>query len=120
MGFTKVNLKIFNAKDEKRMIEIPSIIADTGSILTWVREDLLEKIGIERKWKDREFTLMSGKVKRDIGIAICGIDGEMTACDVVFGKEGDANVVGVTALESMGFEVDPVTQKLKKVGLLAL
>lgn len=119
MGFTKVDIKIFNAKDEKRMIEVPSIIADTGSVLTWVREDLLEKIGVERKWKDREFTL-SGKVKRDIGIAICGIDGEMTACDVVFAKEGDGDVVGVTALESMGFEVDPVTQKLKKVGLLAL
>lgn len=40
--------------------------------------------------------------------------------EVVFAEEGDAQVLGVTALEILGLEVDPVTGKLKYVGHLAL
>jgi predicted aspartyl protease len=40
--------------------------------------------------------------------------------EVVFAEKGDAEVLGVTALETLGLEVDPVTGKLKYVGHLAL
>ncbi len=40
--------------------------------------------------------------------------------EVVFAQQDDAEVLGVTALESLGYEVDPVTQVLKPVSLLAL
>ena len=38
---------------------------------------------------------------------------------MVFAETGDAEVLGVTALETLGLEVDPVTGKLKYVGHLA-
>jgi predicted aspartyl protease len=40
---------------------------------------------------------------------------------VVFADKGDAQVLGVDALEGLGLEVDPITKQLKKAeALLAL
>jgi hypothetical protein len=39
---------------------------------------------------------------------------------VAFAEGGDAQVLGVTALETPGLEVDPITGRLRYVGHLAL
>jgi predicted aspartyl protease len=39
---------------------------------------------------------------------------------VIFGDEDDPPIMGVTALEVMGYEVDPVAGKLKRVEMLLL
>ncbi|MEM4311153.1 MAG: hypothetical protein QXX95_02050 [Nitrososphaerales archaeon] len=40
---------------------------------------------------------------------------------VVFAERGDAEVLGVYALEGLGLKVDPITRQLRKVeALLAL
>ncbi|MFP3296222.1 MAG: hypothetical protein RXN78_01420 [Vulcanisaeta sp.] len=39
---------------------------------------------------------------------------------LIFAEEGDAQVLGVTALETLGLEVDPLTGTLRYVGHLAL
>jgi len=40
--------------------------------------------------------------------------------EVVFAEDGDAQVLGVTALETLGLEVDPLTGTLRYVGHLAV
>jgi predicted aspartyl protease len=40
--------------------------------------------------------------------------------EVVFAERGDAQVLGVTALETPGLEVDPITGRLRYVRHLAL
>ena len=39
---------------------------------------------------------------------------------VVFGDDDDPPIMGVTALETLGYEVDPVNGKLNRVDLLML
>jgi len=39
---------------------------------------------------------------------------------VIFGEPGDTPVLGATSLESLGYQVDPVTRKLKPIELLMI
>jgi aspartyl protease family protein len=57
---------------------------------------------------------------RKSGSATIRVDGAEADVEVVFGEEDDAEVLGVTALESLGLQVDPVTLKLRPSSLLAL
>ena len=45
--------------------------------------------------------------------------GERATRIVVFAEKGDAAVLGVDSLEGLGFEVDPVGKKLKKLESIA-
>jgi predicted aspartyl protease len=41
--------------------------------------------------------------------------GEIVGGTIIFGESGTEPILGVTALESVGIEVDPRTQKLKRM-----
>ena len=47
-------------------------------------------------------------------------DGAESGVTVAFGAEGDPAIIGVTALETLGFEVDPVSGRLNRVDMLVL
>jgi len=57
-------------------------------------------------------------VERDIGEVVVECLGERATRIVVFAGEGDAEVLGVDALEGLRLEVDPVTRQLRKVEAL--
>ena len=63
-------------------------------------------------------TFSGGVVERDVGGAIIEYEGRRTVVPVIFGEPGDAQVLGVTALEALGYQPDPVTKRLKPVELL--
>ena len=46
--------------------------------------------------------------------------GDLTAGRIVIGEDGVEPLLGVTALESAGIEVDPVSQRLKRLPALRL
>ena len=46
--------------------------------------------------------------------------GEVTAGRVLFGPDGVEPLLGVTALESIGITIDPVTQTLKRLPAIPL
>jgi predicted aspartyl protease len=54
------------------------------------------------------------------GLVQIEIMGEVTAGRVIFGPEGVEPIVGVTALESLGFTLDPATQQLRKLPAVPL
>lgn len=111
MGFTLVEVKIFGEKGSETL----KLLAGTGSLLTWIPRKILEKIGVTPISR-RKFKTIEGRlVERDVGEAVIELMGEKATRLVVFGEEGDALVLGVEALEGLGFEVDPVTKQLKKV-----
>ena len=43
------------------------------------------------------------------------VEGTRVGVTVLFGPEGSEPIIGVTALESAGLEVDPRTQRLKRL-----
>ena len=96
------------------------LVVDRGSVFTWISRSVLEELGV-RPRRVRRFRTVGGRVvARGVGVATIVYGGCEGDVEVVFVEKGDAEVLGVVALETLGLEVDPVTGKLKYVGRLAL
>ena len=119
MGYTKVKAVIANPLERVKRQEV-ELLADTGSIYTMLPESLLKSLGISPTSR-RRFKLASGEVKEySTGEAYIEIEGIGATSVVVFGEEGSAPLLGVTTLELLGLQVDPMTGKLKPMELLLL
>ena len=117
VGLTKVKVIVKNTESGKsREVEL---VVDTGSIFTWISRRVLEEIGIKPRWIKKFKTIDGRVIERATGIAIIAYENYEGVIEVVFAEEGDAEVLGVTTLETLGLEVDPTTGKLKYVGHLA-
>jgi clan AA aspartic protease len=96
------------------------LIVDTGSVFTWISRSVLEELGVKPR-RVRQFRTTDGRViAREVGVATIVYEDCEGDVEVVFAEKGDAEVLGVTALETLGLEVDPVTGRLKYVRHLAL
>lgn len=116
MGITKASVTIIGDAGTKEV----ELIVDTGSILTWVNSDSLKATGSKPR-REKVFRTIEGRViRRKTGPATLRYDGVEADVEVVFGEAKDGEVLGVTALESLGLQIDPVTLKLRRSSLLAL
>ena len=119
MGFVKVKATVSNVYEPKRQADL-DFIADTGAIYTIVNRKQLENLKIKPTGK-RQFKIADGKaIVREVGIAQIEINKEITHSIIVFGEPEDAQVLGVTTLEELGLQVDPVNGQLKPLELLLL
>jgi len=119
VGFVKVKVGIWNPEHPTERSEV-ELVADTGAIYTVIPRKTLEGLGIGPRGR-KSFKLADGRViEREVGIAGIGVKGEVAHTTVVLGEEGDAPVLGVTALEELGLQVDPITGELKPMELLLL
>jgi len=118
MGFLKVRIGLFNSTQPDRVAEVEASV-DTGAIYSVVRCDVLEKLDV-KPIERRKFKVFGGSVERDIGEVGVVLMGKRRVIPVIFGEEGDPAVLGVTALEIFGLEVDLVRGVLKEAELLLL
>lgn len=119
MGFVKVKATVQNVHDPKLKADM-DFIADTGAIYTIINRTQLESLQIKPIGK-RQFKIADGKpIVREVGIAQIEINKEITHSIVVFGDAEDAQVLGVTTLEELALQVDPVNGQLKPLELLLL
>ena len=119
MGYVRVNVKVRNPQQRILEAEV-ELLADTGAIYSIIPSKMLESIKIERR-SMRRMRLADGRViERHLGIAEIEVRGETAHSNVLFGEDEDASVLGVTALEELGLQVDPVTGELKPMELLLL
>ena len=80
----------------------------------------MEAIGLAPEGQ-RQYDLVDGsKVTMDIAVAEVEFGGEFAGATVAIGDEFVEPLLGVTALESMGIEVDPHNQELNKPGSIRL
>lgn len=113
MGHSYAAIKVYS-KDLSKHREI-SLLVDTGSTYTWIDTGILKELDIARTGS-RKFRTIEGKViKRTIGEAIVEYNSERATTIIVFAMRDDKQVLGVHALEGLGFEVNPITEKLEKV-----
>ncbi len=118
MGYVRVKVRVSNVERLEKSKEV-ELIADTA-IYTIVKRKTLEELEIKPIGR-RRFKLANGDViERDIGICRIDIGDVFTHSIVVFGEEKDAELLGVTTLEELGLQVDPVTGELKQMDLLLL
>ena len=64
----------------------------------------------------RTYGLADGSdIRMDITVGRVEFMGEVVGATIVMGEEGAEPLLGVTALESVGIEVDPLNQTLKRL-----
>lgn len=114
MGITQVTVAVSNpANREKRWEAL--FLVDTVAVDSMVPRSALVGLGIEPEAK-RSYELADGsEIKMDIAIARLEFMGEVVGATVLFGPDDAEPILGVTALESVGIEVDPQSQRLKRL-----
>ena len=87
---------------------------DTGSDDTGLPRPFLQKLGIRPLGWDRYELADGRRVRRQYGIAFFRLRGEVGATRVMFCGPRDAPVLGVIALEELGFIMDVKRGGLRK------
>lgn len=116
MGMFQVPVLITNPKDPEKNFK-EKFWVDTGALYSFVPEDKLTAIGIE-PMTARDLILADGRRdKRLLGEALFTIEelDETMTCPVIFAPKGSLFLLGATALENFGVDVDPAAKRLKPI-----
>ena len=119
MGAIHVTVGIRNPAEPERVWE-GLFLVDTGATDCLVPRQHLESIGLSPKGQ-RVYELADGSEIR-MGITVAQVEfmGEFVGATVVFGEPDAEPLLGVTALESVGIEVDRRNQTLKRLPAVRL
>lgn len=119
MGFTYAKVKVTNPLIPEKSEEV-DLLVDSGAIFTSIPREIL--IRLDLKPIDREKLKVYGGaiVEREIGWALIEYSGKRRVVPVIFGEKEDTPMLGATSLESLGFQIDPITKKLKPIEFLMI
>ncbi len=119
MGVTHVTVAVANPTDPDRRWE-GLFLVNTGATDCYVPASRLREVGIEPGGQ-RTYELADGtEIALGVGVARIEFMGDIVGATVIFGEEDCEPILGVTALESAGIEVDPVNQRLKRLPAVRL
>ncbi len=119
MGSMHVTVTVRNPADSSQAWE-GLFLVDTGATDCLVPRHHLEAIGL-RPEGSRVYELADGsELRLDIAVARIEFMGEFVGATVIFGEAEAEPLLGVTALESVGIEVDPTNQQLKRLPAVRL
>ncbi len=119
MGLTQVTAAVSNPAEREQRWE-SLFLVDTGAIDCMVPGNRLQEIGLVPEGK-RTYELANGsEVVFDVAVARIEFMGEIVGVTVIFGNDDVEPILGVTALESVGIQVDPTTQRLKRLPAVSL
>ena len=119
MGATHVTVTIRNPANPSRSCD-GLFLVDAGTMNSLVPRPCIEAIGIEPKGQRVYETADGREIRMDFALAYIEFMGDLTAGRIIIGDDGVEPLLGVTALESAGIEVDPVSQRLKRLPALRL
>ncbi len=112
MGLTHVPVTVSNLTTMESFTA--SFLIDTGATEPMVPASELKRIGIQPVGK-RFYELANGRPQEfEIGEARISFWGETFPTRLIFGPDSSEPILGVIALESAGFMVDPKNQTLIK------
>jgi len=114
MGLTHVVVRLFNSQSQDTYED--DFLVDTGSTDTMAPASALKKLGIQPDGKDL-YELASGElVEYEYGSAKIEFMGEQhVPIRIIFGPDGSAPILGVVALETAGYIVDPKNRAIRKL-----
>lgn len=119
MGATHVTVAIRNPAERDRVWE-GEFLVDTGATDCLVPRAALNAIGLQPRGK-RTYELADGsEIQFDVAVAEVEFMGDFVGSTILFGDDDAEPLLGVTALESMGVEVDPLNQTLKRLPAVRL
>ena len=112
MGLTHVVVKLNSDSAEKYEA---SFLVDTGALDSMAPASALQKVGIEPLGKEL-YELASGELREyEHGEAKLRFMDEVVTTRIIFGPEDIEPILGVLALETAGYIVDPKSQTLRKL-----
>jgi len=115
MGHVIVKVKV-GPPSRERLIEVEGLV-DTGATLTVIPRKVSNEVGLEMVGKTIVET-GAGKLELDRSRAWIEIEGRGDIIPVLVSDIIDKLLIGVTTLEILGLQVDPITGKLKEWTLL--
>ncbi|MCI0692791.1 hypothetical protein L0337_12410 [candidate division KSB1 bacterium] len=116
MGMFQVKVKIANSVKPELFFE-ENFWVDTGALYSFIPEDRLQAIEVE-PLHSRELILADGRRdRRLLGEASFTVSelNETLTCPVIFAPKDSLYLLGATALENFGVEVDTAARKLKPI-----
>jgi clan AA aspartic protease len=114
MGITQVTVAVCNPGDAERRWE-GLFLVDAGSIDCMAPGKHLREIGLRPEGK-RSYELADGsEISLEIAVARIEFMGEIVGATVIFGPDDVEPILGMTALESVGIEIDPRNNRLKRL-----
>jgi clan AA aspartic protease len=119
MGVTHVTVAVCNPADRSRRWE-GLFLVDTGAIDCLVPGNRLREIGIEPETERSYESAGGSKMTFPVGAARFEFMGEFVPANVIFGADDVEPILGMIALESVGIEVDPRNQRLKRLPAVRL
>ncbi len=114
MGLIRVNATVRNPAEPDRAWE-GQFLVDTGAINCVVPRQRLEAIGVTPQVQQTYRMADGSRARMDVAVAQIEFMGELAGCTVVFGDPNSEALLGVTALEAVGIEIDPQNQTLTKL-----
>jgi len=119
MGYVRVRGIIANTLNRNLKDEL-EFIADTGAIYTVIPKSIANKLQLKEMDK-RRFKTASGEiVEYPVSEAYITIEGKSVTSLVAIATEKTPILLGVTTLELLGLQVDPVNGKLTPLELMIL
>jgi predicted aspartyl protease len=117
MGMTEIRVRIVNLADPTRATDVEMIV-DSGAIYSIVPATVLREIGVEPRETQTFGLANGGTVRRALGDVRYEIDRCAGAAPVIFGRRGDASLLGVVTLEALGLQLDPLRRTLRPLKLM--
>ena len=119
MGITEVTVEIANPRDQTQWQTV-TLVADTGAIFSVIPKAALEHLGIKSYAEETFFLADGSEIHRQLGDVLIRIDGKSRTVPTIFGEPSNTPLLGVTALEILGFSVNPRTRKLEPTKMVML
>jgi predicted aspartyl protease len=117
MGITHIDVKVAKP-GHREPAENLTFLVDSGALVSVVPTGILDRLGIGAD-ATQTFILANGqRIERRKGIAMFIYGERVGGADVVFGEDGDALLLGVTALEALGLGLDPFKRELISLPML--
>ena len=114
MGTTQVTTVVRNPADPQKAWE-GLFLVDTGAVDCLAPRPQLEATGLMPKG-ERVYGLADGsEVRMEFTTGDIEFMGEIVGATIVFGDADAEPLLGVTALESVGIEVDPHNQAFRRL-----
>jgi clan AA aspartic protease len=119
MGSTHVTVTVSNLQKSQSPYTA-SFLVDTGAIVCLAPASELRRAGVQPEGREAYELADGSPIEYEFGFARVSFMGSETVTKIIFGPEKVEPLLGVTALESVGIGVDPVSQTLKRYGALPL
>jgi len=118
MEFIYIKIRVYSIDLTKW--EDVEVLVDSGALFTSILRPILERLGIKPIAKQKLRVYGGGIVERDVGGAVVEYEERRAIVPIVFGEPEDTPILGTTALETLGYQVDPVSKRLKPTELLMI